>query len=65
MAARTPEPGTVAGTGTAEETVVVTVILGSTPVELRFPSDKPVRATDEAYNELLGRELLIRWERAK
>ena len=59
----TPELGTVAWTGTAHETVVVTVVLNSTPVKLQFPGGRPVRVVDEAYNELSGRELLIRWER--
>ena len=36
-----PEPGTAAWTGTAHETVVVTVVLNSTPVNLQLPGVKP------------------------
>ncbi len=65
MTTKVPKPGIFAWTGTAHETVMVTLTLGEGTIELKFPSGKPVRVTDEVYNKLLGRTLLIRWERTR
>ena len=60
-----PKSGVAAWTGTAHETVVITIIVEGKSVQLRFPGGRPVRVTDEVYDELHGCGLLIRGERAE